>query len=231
MKNAIFSSLIMILLASICSAATVVPLGTSGWVAEIPSIYESSGKTFITWDIVLDDTVVIEIAKYFDSPTFEEGVGEPIWIKFRRTEDTSVSNIRIKDELIYNDTNTAWTDFHMILVDQAGQNNQVSFNMDYAFEATDSNPFESIYYQTEGGQIAGDGDIAKRIVFENGIAPSSSTDPFALGKDGTKSNSVEIATDIEVGEFFFLKEFPTVPEPMTLIMLSLGGIALAKRKR
>ena len=91
--------------------ASIMPLGTSGWEAELPD----NVNVGIIVDAENDEFVLIEIIKTFTAPPVE-GQFPPISIDFSQVSDDAdtVALIVLNDELITN--NTVWA-FSLYAVD------------------------------------------------------------------------------------------------------------------
>ena len=103
----------------------------------------------------------------------------------------------------------------------------VGFDPDYIYTANlpPYNPFQTV----EFADYIGMNEMPIAINFDDGQVPDGAT--FAPGYFGDDDNYIRIVTDMDEGQYFILKEWPTVPEPTTLLLLSGGFLALRFRKR
>lgn len=201
----------------------------SGWAMVLSSKMEPVVTAVSVYGIT-DDAVTIEIHKTFNKPIDENGYFSPIIVEFMKTSADATSQIVINDEYIQNDTGSEWSDFHMqLMVSMA--NPQAGFNPN----VIDGDQLEAVSYATTIGY---DG-LPIQLNFQNtqgGGVPSSSSPPtgeelfmpaFVVG-----TIQINVDPDMAVGTRFALKEIPTsTPEPATVMILGLGGLAVLKRKR
>jgi hypothetical protein len=173
---------------------------------------------------------VFELDKFFVKDPAGAAIPGPIVLSFtRQAGDKDI--IDIIDELILNlqvDQKRIWTDYHMALV--VG---------DPALVARGGvqfiNPAAVMAWQQTGGatrlgglpssadatQITWDG--LPTVPFGGfGDAPLNQLVIRGLSMDASK---------VAVGETFFLKEWPTVPEPATLALIAIGGVAMMLKRR
>lgn len=195
--------------------ASIMPLGSSGWQAEIPDGVDAG----IRVDGVYGKFVLIEIAKKFtDAP--EDGQFPPISIDFTQvgSDADTLALIVLNDELITNKTGVDWTDYHWRLEGPAAF--KISATVSSGF---DISPFTNATWTPKAGWSA---DYASALDVDGGTVPNGST--YLPGVD---AGALVIEVDLsEADSSFTLTQYPT-PEPATLILLAAGLPLLARRKR
>lgn len=113
-NTSLLAGLSLAALVATSADAGVVVLGGSGWQAE--------------WDVSLDGLVDINFVQQNGDVIFIQkaaeftqgpvnGIFPSIPIVFRQIAASTVTNIVIDDEIIFNNTGSSWTDFHIDLVD------------------------------------------------------------------------------------------------------------------
>ena len=230
-QKSLIISVLIVGISTVGASAALTPIDGTGWSVEMYGIFEASVN--ITYRDTLGDAIWIEIDKEFNSEFFDGGVmGQPIAIKFVLTDSQAANfapDIVITEELIVNNTGRTWNDFHMAVswdLNNPG-NPYVGFDPQYIFTADlpPYNPFKSIGFS----DYIGMNGMPVSLDFDDGQVADGET--FAPGYYGSDDNYVRIVTDMDEGQFFILKEWPTVPEPTTLLLLSGGFMALRLRKR
>ncbi|KPK79376.1 MAG: hypothetical protein AMJ81_13355 [Phycisphaerae bacterium SM23_33] len=163
---------------------------------------------------------MFEIHKYFLLDKY------PLVLKFtRQPGDKDV--IEIVDEIILNlfeAEKLSWQDFHVAL---DGGLNPVSFVA----------PDLATAWQCTGGQTRLDGvpDIATATHISWATDDPSQYVPYGSFADAPLNQLVlrGLVIDVsvlEAGESFFLKQWPTTPEPGALALLCLGALAWARKR-
>jgi len=216
------------------SATTIVDLG-GGWEARVADGFSQYAS--VIPELVLQDAVVIQIDKSFTSSTFEFGLGQPIYIEFVVKEGAvnHVPNIIIRDENISNYTDNTWVDFHMALSWNMGSDPYVGFNPNYLFEPSIPlfNPFAVVEFDPDpalnNGLPINNEATPTRINFRDGSVADGAT--WNPGQNGTDQNYIMIVTDMDPGQSFKLKEWPTIPEPGMLALLACGSFLFLKRRK
>lgn len=179
--------------------------------------------------------LVLELAKVFRSgPDPLTEVFPSILLTFQQTrpDAQTVSRIVIADEAITNLTGTAWLDFHWILMGFG----YAEFNVDLTNPVVTSTP------QNPGWQISPftnyewsyRGEKAVELAANGGVVADGQTWFPGLGVGGLVIDldlSIDNGTAADGRAVWVLKEIPTVPEPATLSVLALGGLALLHRRR
>lgn len=211
---------ILIMMAATTAVAGVKDLG-GGWQAEwAPSLDPFVDVT--SYGVVGDAIIIQKSAQFTQGPV--NGIFPAIPILFRQIDASAVSNIVIDDEIIYNSTGVDWTDFHMQLLDgpdaafdpvataNSGGAGPIGFTIEPFTQAAFSPdnkaldiwggvvPDQSAWFPGDG---ATDGQLWINVVPGDGV-----DDPFTV---------------------FTLKETPT-PEPASLMLLAIGGLALLRRR-
>lgn len=215
------------------AGATYVEDIGGGWEVLIPDIYmndQADQFVSVVTDGVQGDLLIIELVKIFRGDTFEFGMGQPIYVEFRvKANATShVPYIVIRDEQITNETSRDWEDFHIMVIDNLGGAPYVGFDPQYCFETViPGNPF-AVDFAPESHYWQGVNGTPTRIDFDGAVVQAGTS--FHPGLNGSSVNYVKIVTDMVPGQSFFLKEYPTVPEPLTMALL-LGGALLLRKRR
>ncbi len=231
MKTKLFVLLVAAVLGfvpQISSAAMI-----TGWNVTIDNTMGSAEMTEVNVavfeDGVFDDgqTVVIEIVKEFTSPDFDDfDLGQPLFLRFEKISENAPSNIVIVNEHITNSSVVNWHDFHMAVAsnlrDSQGEP-AVGFDSSHIFTAgVPGNPFQSVTFSLYNGLNG----MPTKIDFENGMVAAG--DYFQPGFD---SSYVKIVTNLQTDGVFWLKEYPTIPEPATIAFMTLGSLALWRKRK
>ncbi len=223
-KGICFLVLCMTLIYTNLSFAAFIELGESGWAVVLsPAMEEVVSVSLLPFNI--EDAVVIEIDKEFKQLPDEMGIFSPIVIEFQKLSEDAVSNIIISDEYIVNNTGVEWFDFHMLLIvgDQ-----QAGFNPNYI---PSGDQFEDVSY----GMYYGYDDMPIGLDFMDidghGVLPSPAGDDVFWPGQAEGKILIEINPAMDVGQRFRLKEFPTVPEPVTLILFGMGALLTLTHRR
>lgn len=212
--------------ASVTEAA-LITLGDSGW--GMITTPQSGGLVTVQNFYVFNDEVVIELDKNFDTPIKQNGLFDRLVVTFEKLSADAVSRIVIDDEFIHNRTGTEWLDFHMALILIDPDAPQAGFDDSYI---PDGDQLEDVYYDNETGYNG----LPIELVFNNTSGGGVPVSPpgenvFQPGAAGG-SIVIEIDPEMEVGSIFGLKEYPSVPEPATILLLGGGYLMFAvKRKR
>lgn len=210
--------------ASIVTTALVAGSGAdSGW-----SVTYNDAQVDLTVDQVsLGDGgfVVLQISKTFATgPNPFTGQIPPVLMDFsqRLGDAATVGTIVIADETIRNQTGVTWTDFHWIVLDH----NQTWFDIDAsgAFGIQPPPEFQSQQWTALPGHPDRASDLS---VFGGFLVAGGTYFP------GSEDSDLVIRSDLggDLPATFTLKELPTVPEPATLALMVLGGLALLAARR
>lgn len=232
MKNKAMELRFLLLAILVCLGSATIAKATpsSGWEFTVDMGNTFFGHVTVVPDYWNEEVLVIEIFKEFKSPEFSEwGLGQALWIQCKKVSETAPSTIIIQDERVTNNTRRDWYDFHIQLgADLNDEDQVVSFDTNYEFQPggpDNPNPFSSFAYnyQPFKGQ-----NLPLRADLTNGIHHNGDTSQLG----GPSSGHLAIVTEgMSYGDVFWIKEYPTVPEPATMSMLVLGGLALLRRKR
>jgi len=211
-------------------SAAVVPLGNSGWTASIPVDLANLGYIGLSVDdpdATLDGkpAVIIELSKQFvgDSDIF--GLFQPVYFEFKKTEPDAYDDflIVIKDEVVKNDSSGGWDRFRMtLMVDlldpEAG--------FDPTFPSS-SDKLPTATWSDFWGYDPGPGALPTSRMFSGGWVPNTPDDQDLLRIAEPSDEMIVIVPDpaLETGRRVVLKEI-AIPEPTTLVFLSLSGLGL-----
>ena len=214
----IVTSLVFFVLAGSAYSAES-QLGNSGWTVAVNEDWDIG----VAVDDVTDDAVIVQIAKRFVGQPDEFGLMPAMYIEFIKTSEQAVNQIIITDEFVTNDTTETWIDYHMELVVSI-------FDPEAGFSLA-SNPSGDQFATVELSGSNGHNGLPTKFDFYNGYVPNNppSQDDFRPGYD---SGAIIIVADpeMQVGQRILLKEYPTIPEPVTLGLLLTGGLVLLKRR-
>jgi len=212
------AALIVLASASVATAG-MVTLGTSGWQA----VWDSSLDPYvsISYDSETTNAVYIEkSAEFIQGP----GVGgfPSIPITFQQVGPSTITQIVILDEILTNSTGVDWTDFHWSLLDGT----DAWFEHPTGWQFTTS-PLDNQYFSTDDRSFWADGF---------GLGPGGTDEVVPDGSvwyPGDGATDGELIIGVVSGEenytTFTLKETPT-PEPISLILLTLGWAMMARRR-
>lgn len=205
--------------AATASAGSVV-LDGSGWQASWDSSLD--GLVDITLDGVTSNAVIIQKSIEFTQGPGIAGLFPPVAITFTQLTANAVPYIVLADEILTNHTGTAWTDFHMQLVDGG----------DAAFDPVST--FGSGFSAAPFGHMTFGNSNTTFDVDGFGLGPGGSDATIPNGATyfpGTGSGELYILANTHATapfEVFTLKESPT-PEPATGMVLLLGAALLRRR--
>jgi len=212
----------------VASADVIVPLvdgsDNSGWQAVLPD----NVSVGIVVDRITDSYVRIEISKSFSyeiivDPNDPEAsyIFDPITIIFQQTlpDAQTVSTIQITDESITNNTGVPWTDYHWQIPDSVA-----AFNIDDTEGSNFSiNPFTNITWTAASGWNA---LHASALDVDGGVVGVGET--YTPGIDSGKLY-INVDLDEDNSDFSFIQN-PT-PEPASMALMSIGALAVIKRRR
>ena len=203
------------------AGAAIHQLGDSGWSAAVNSEWDISFSV----DGYTDRAVIIGIQKTFVGGPDEFGLMPAMYVEFIKDSQEAFEQIIITDEYIINGTTENWIDFHMELAIGASQ--RAGF-CKYCIPSGDQ--FETVTLSGTNGY----NELPTRIDFCDGLVPNAPAGENTF-RPGYAHDAIVIVTNpaLQVGQRILLKEFPTIPEPATMLVLSLGalGFATAARKQ
>ena len=195
-----------------------VPLGASGWQAE----FDDTLDPYVDINFVsqVGDSVIIQKAAEFTQGPDEYGLFPAIPIVFRQVAASTVSSIVIADEIITNHTGVDWTDFHWDVLDGP----DAWFDSGPGFEF-DTTPLTNQVFSPDDRTFSVDGF---------GLGPGGTDEVVANNTtwfpgNGVSDGNLVIQVVSSGSTVFTLKETPT-PEPATLFLLALGGLALLRKR-
>jgi len=137
--------------------------------------------------------------------------GSPVTLDAGVETDGVDPNVTITKNL-NNDTNFDWTDFHIILTPQPGTGPLVVYP-----GSVSSDRFSDVVVNNNG-----DGSATIDWFSNFGLGDT----PVLIGESVT----LEFTFNVPGTVWFKMHQVPT-PEPSSLMMLALGGLALARRRR
>jgi hypothetical protein len=173
-----------------------------------------------------------EIEKYYLSD-FSAGTMSVILKFTREPNDAGVMRVDLVDELILNLTGDKWDDYHVALLsDLAGE-----FPGDVdAVRFIDPNK-ATAWQQTGGAPRLGNVPVS---VSDSQIdwftVDGSQGVPWGTFADQPANQlvlrglSVDVS-NLESGDWFSLKQWPTIPEPATAALVAMGWVAMVMRRR
>ena len=195
-------------------------LGTSGWKAS----WDSSLDPYVDINFdginIAQNAVFIEkSAEFIQGPV--NGIFPSIAIVFEQIAPTTINNIVINDEIITNHTGTAWTDFHMDLLDHG----DVQFDTVATANSGGPGPIGfGIAPFTQAAFTQGN----TRLDIFGGVLPNNAIwNPGGGAQDGQLWIHVNNLTG---STLFVLKETPT-PAPGAMALLGLAALAGSRRRR
>jgi len=204
-----------------------IPLSTSGWSMVVSSDTVGGGQIDGAYTYgISGDAVTIEIDKTFDH-AFNGQSYQPVLLQFQKTSANAVPNIIINDEYVVNSTGTEWHDFHMNLASAPTTAPMAGFNAS-SFPSGDQ--LENVYYSDNVGYNGLPTQLNFVDTDGHGVLTSLDDNIF---KPGSTSGKIIIVTNpqMQVGSSFTLTETPSAPEPATVLMLGMGGLAILRKKR
>ena len=178
------------------------------------------------------DVLLIEITKVFVGRPDRYGYLPAIFLNFTQVnpDASTASKIVILDEDIQNNTARDWIDFHWYLFGygNARFNTAETFPSDYKLPGDNFNltPFSGRSWSSQG---TGPGEVEALNAFTGVVSKGDSFTP------GGGPNGGELVIDVDLTAarpgFFILKELPTIPEPATLFLVTIGAALLIRRRR
>ena len=218
----VVAAAVVFALAALPAPAAVVNLG-GGWQA--------------SWDTSLDGLVDVIASDFVGDTLFIEksinfrqapvnGIYSPVLVQFQQIEALAATHIVIDDEALINSSGMTWSDFHMELQDDSGG---TKFD---PYKTAASGGTSSIGFSISPFKLAAFTSDQKKLDIWDGTVPSGTTWwPGSGSQDGQLWINVTPGAD-NSGSFRLL-ELPTTtgtPEPATMSLLALGGLALIRRR-
>jgi hypothetical protein len=220
--------LILAVLLVLCPAvvASLLPLDETGWELQVAEPF--NGKVFMFYDSAVEDNVWIELGYIFEEDIgINASGGDPIVIEFALREKTAFNympNLIIRDITISNLTGRMWNALHLQLAKNLNGVGNIGFDPEFIFDGPIDgfNPF-MVSYDPFAHQ--GINDTPLKMDFTDGVLTG---DDLLIGFRGSEVNYCRVITDIEEGDSFLLKVWPSiyVPEPATFILLAFGFLLL-----
>ena len=209
------------------AAAVVNPLEfgdeDSGWLVAVNEDWDIS----VVVDDLSEDAVFIQIVKRFVGEPDEFGIMDAMFLEFIKDAEDAVGTIIIRDEFITNDTSENWIDYHMELA-------VAEFDPQAGFSA-DSDPWGDQFATVVFSGTEGYNGLHHKLDFYDGLVPTDpeDQDDFRPGYGTEDFNYIAIVADpeLDIGQQIILKQWPTIPEPATLSLLLLGGLAMLRRRQ
>jgi hypothetical protein len=189
------------LLSGSSAQAEMISLSDSGWLAE------AEPNISITEISISGNTLSFKIEKRFteEMPTITSWT--PLLIDFEKDYATNITEIVITEETVTNNTQMAWHSYKMAIVS--------AYPVKFSDLPSSMNHFATVNFLSV--------DQKKEMVFANGIVPKD--DSFDIFE-----TKIDVST-FPTGRIFTLKEWPSIPEPVTLITLILGGLGMIRWRK
>ncbi len=177
--------------------------------------YESQTPTLYNWIILIKDYETMAPIDISMSVTNSGGTTEYLFI-----------------EGLANGSGTAWLDYHVELI----YDDEIIFSGSLDFDTPDATPTPYSFYLNNNGitsQIFSlAGHTANAISWDNGVMPPINDMPD-FEDLAFVTFSLDIPDIVEGdGYEFVLRQYPTVPEPATMLLFGIGalGFGFVRRK-
>ena len=201
-------------------------LNSKGWEITGPSQTNEFSASIVEDEYDDSSVLIIEIFKNFKAD-WEFGVAPSLNLSFTQVADdaSTATRIIINDELIKNNTDKDWYDFHWIL----GTFDVASFDQ-IETAKMDMTPFAQHSWNVWQDDPNDATTRKEELTVFDGIVPMG--DSFHPGHvTGGIVIDIDLPTDDNDEAFFYLKELPSIPEPATMSLLALGGFAMLARRK
>jgi hypothetical protein len=219
---------LVLVFAVVPAPAGVVDLG-AGWQAswddslnglvDIPSEVGGGGDTLF----------IQKWAKFNQGPDPDTGLIPPILIEFQQTDPAAATHIVIDDEIITNNTGVTWTDFHMRLVDPSGG---TVFDPVATAGSHGTGP---IGWTIDPFTLAVFTGTQRLDIWGGAVSHVSPGNIWYPGNGAYNGQLwINVTPQPDNSASFVLVERPTttgIPEPVSLALLGIGGVALLGRRR
>ena len=210
----------------------IVPLARGGMDSGWDAVLADNVNNGIVIDAITDEYIVIEIAKIF--PPAPAGSGQPTTnvIGFRQRLDDAhtLTDIRIADEIIFNNTGTDWLDYRWEIDGQGAAFDRLATEAG-GFAVS---PFTNmtwgpsqVGWDIAAPDIAGDHPGALHVkaglVPDRGVyLPGSGSEPLFIAVDLGRLDEKDSDFDLVQG---------STPEPATAAVIAVGGLIVLTRRR
>jgi len=207
--------------------AGFVDLGNAGWRASWPNSLDSFLQIVVDGEDA-NAVYIQKIAQFVGAPG-PGGLIDPYEVTFTQTAANAKPNIVIISEAITNQNGVPWLDFHFDLVDSGN----ATFNV--AATAASGGPgpigFNISPFTTAVFGPSSSGPNTRLDLAGGAVLPGQTWFP-GTGPGGNGDLWITAVPQTSAPfTVFTLKERPTIPEPSSLALLAIGGLALVRRNR
>jgi len=164
--------------------------------------YPTAAVTISNPSVSANGTLTFDIEKTFTKDPAASWT--PLAIRFMKVSATSpaITEIVIAHETVKNQTPSTWYSYTMATASPASFETDLP-TMDH-FTGVSLSP-DQLEIDFTGGSVAANSSF------------------------NVYNTKIDVS-DVETGGIFILKEWPSVPEPVSLVLMAVGGLALARRK-